>query len=281
MSRRWLITVSLVAHAGIGMGMIASGVWRIDRLDADHRSSIGLGVMTPPGLLAEGGHAKAGEAPKLVPKKKQEQRKVTKDLTQLAPKEKEPTPVVATAASDDDGNGEGEGMGKGTKTGIGIDTPTDTACPPGQDCTGGGGGGSGPVCGNAIVEAGETCDDGNRTAGDGCSAVCGTEPKQQSVILPPNVLGGLRTTGDTQIHPPATVKTEMQRDGRDRVTGTVKLCLDTAGRVASAQILGSTKYPAYDALLVAKVREWHYRPYAVNGTPMPACSAVTFQYSMR
>ncbi|MDX2088245.1 MAG: hypothetical protein SFX73_10365 [Kofleriaceae bacterium] len=262
--------------------MIASGVWRLDRLDSDRSGSIGLGVMSPPGLLSEGGHAKAGEAPKLAPKKKV-QRKIVKELTQLAPPEKKDAPDTATRlAAEEDGNGEGEGGGKGTKTGIGTGIPSDDECPPGQDCTGGGG--STPaaaMCGNALVETGETCDDGNRTAGDGCSAVCSTEPRKQSVVLPPNVMGGLRTGGDTQIHPPATVKTEMQRDGRDRITGTVKLCLDTAGRVASAQILGTTKYPAYDAVLLAKVREWTYRPYAVNGTPVPACSAVTFQYSMR
>jgi|GEM_PF-3916856 len=32
-----------------------------------------------------------------------------------------------------------------------------------------------PNCGNCIVDTGETCDDGNRTRGDGCSAICRTE----------------------------------------------------------------------------------------------------------
>jgi len=30
-------------------------------------------------------------------------------------------------------------------------------------------------CGNGIVEAGETCDDGNTTSGDGCDAACQDE----------------------------------------------------------------------------------------------------------
>jgi cysteine-rich repeat protein len=34
---------------------------------------------------------------------------------------------------------------------------------------------SGPICGNQIVETGETCDDGNTVDGDGCSATCQTE----------------------------------------------------------------------------------------------------------
>lgn len=31
------------------------------------------------------------------------------------------------------------------------------------------------VCGNGVIEAPETCDDGNTTAGDGCSATCQLE----------------------------------------------------------------------------------------------------------
>jgi cysteine-rich repeat protein len=34
----------------------------------------------------------------------------------------------------------------------------------------------GPACGNGTVETGESCDDGNTTAGDGCAASCQTEP---------------------------------------------------------------------------------------------------------
>jgi cysteine-rich repeat protein len=32
------------------------------------------------------------------------------------------------------------------------------------------------TCGNSTVDAGETCDDGNRTDGDGCNADCQDEP---------------------------------------------------------------------------------------------------------
>ncbi len=34
---------------------------------------------------------------------------------------------------------------------------------------------SGPVCGNGVVETGESCDDGNTVGGDGCSAYCSVE----------------------------------------------------------------------------------------------------------
>lgn len=44
----------------------------------------------------------------------------------------------------------------------------------------------GPVCGNSIVETGETCDDGNTDSGDGCSSTCQTE-----VVTPPGGGGGV------------------------------------------------------------------------------------------
>jgi len=56
-----------------------------------------------------------------------------------------------------------------------ITTPTDgdMCCPSGAnqttdaDCA--------PICGNNVTEMGETCDDGNRTPGDGCDASCQIE----------------------------------------------------------------------------------------------------------
>jgi fibro-slime domain-containing protein len=52
----------------------------------------------------------------------------------------------------------------------------------GADASGGGGGPSdtgtsiAPVCGDAHLDSGETCDDGNTVSNDGCSAACQLEP---------------------------------------------------------------------------------------------------------
>ena len=35
-----------------------------------------------------------------------------------------------------------------------------------------------PVCGNSIIETGESCDDGNTNSGDGCSSTCQTEEEE-------------------------------------------------------------------------------------------------------
>lgn len=47
--------------------------------------------------------------------------------------------------------------------------------PPGAPHGGSPEGGAAPGCGNSVKEAGETCDDGNAKAGDGCNAKCQVE----------------------------------------------------------------------------------------------------------
>ncbi len=135
------------------------------------------------------------------------------------------------------------------------------------------------MCGNGSTESGETCDDGNTTAGDGCSAACKVEVK--TLFVPPTVLQGLRISGETQVHAPDTVKTTMLRDGRDRSVGVLKLCIATDGGISSVSVAATTKYEAYDAKLVSAVRSWRYKPYTVNGSPMPVCGMVTFVYTIR
>lgn len=56
------------------------------------------------------------------------------------------------------------------------DGQTSDATPPLPDGCVGGACFDGPVCGDGIVETGETCDDGNTVPGDGCSGVCQIEP---------------------------------------------------------------------------------------------------------
>jgi cysteine-rich repeat protein len=62
---------------------------------------------------------------------------------------------------DDDGNGF-------------VDFPFDTGCDSNQDNEEFGGSSAG-ICGNGIIETGESCDDLNANSGDGCSPSCGVE----------------------------------------------------------------------------------------------------------
>lgn len=270
MTRRWLIGFSLIAHLGLGIAVVIGGLWRIERLDRGRAAAVAIGVMSPPPPPPEGGHA-AGPLPELTPKKP---KKIVRD-TQPAPRPPDATPEPAASteatatATEGEGEGDGDGEGKGKGPGIrgGITCLVDCEAPPG-------------VCGDGAVDAGEQCDDGNRDGGDGCSATCRLEPPPQAVVAP-SVLGALRISGDTQIVPPDPVKTAMLRDGRSRTVGTLKVCIDAAGRVASVGTAGTTKYAAYDAALVRAVRAWRYQPHRVNGRPTPACGMVTFVYTIR
>lgn len=266
MNRRFLISVSLLSHVGLGVFLFATGVWRIERLEGG-RADLALAVMLPP--AAQEGGPPPGEKPK-DPVKKQPKKRA-EDLVQL--EQVHPEDVAKTASSTLTGTGLGEGSGAGSGSGTG------TSPNPCDDCVGEGLPPD-PTCGNNLREAGEACDDGNLLGGDGCSATCSVEPPKVN-ILPPTVFAGLRISGDTQIQAPDMVKTQMLRDGKDRAIGTIKVCIAVDGGISSVSMASSTKYPEYDARLIAAARGWRYRAYTVNGRPMPACSAVTFVYTIK
>jgi TonB family protein len=273
MTRRWLIPVSIAAHAGLGIFLFATGVWRLERLEPG-RVDVALGVMLPPSE-PEGGPP-PGQKPKDAVKKDKDApvKKKPDEIVQPEKKlETAPVPaVVSTEIGAGSGSGSGSGTGSGTGSGSGSGSGSGFGSCIGNDCI------PGEIeCGNGIVETGETCDDSNTLAGDGCSAVC----KKEVVLVPPTVLQGLRISGETQIQAPDPVKTEMLRDGKDRTIGTLKLCIATDGGISSVSIVGSTKYPAYDAKLVSTARTWRYKAYTVNGRPMPVCSTVTFVYTIK
>jgi len=100
--------------------------------------------------------------------------------------------------------------------------------------------------------------------------------------VPPTMLEGSRIAGEKMIAPDDVTKTEIQRSGKDRVVGSFKLCLTVGGEVQSVTMLKSTSFPAYDSKIQGKMRaEWRYKPYNVNGKPVPVCTAVTFIYSQK
>ena len=168
------------------------------------------------------------------------------------------------------GAGSGAGSGSGTDpTATGTCTENCGEAPPAD-----------PVCGNGAPEAGEQCDDGNAPGGDGCSATCLVEVKPPPATVLPSVLQALRTSGETQVHPGEVDQSQMIHDGVGRVEAIVKLCITADGSVGQTRLLRSTKYPAYDAVLLAAVRDWRYQPFRVNGTAVPACSTVRFVYTI-
>jgi TonB family protein len=249
-ARRWLVIASLILHAGVIGTYVVLGMMRIERLTPE-RSRIRVASM--PRIEPGGGPENPGTRPKdPVKPPKPVPPKVIVQPTDKAPVEDKPTDdTAATDVGDDLPPGGGGGGG-------GIGPPSDEpGCPPNVECV----------------------------IGDPDPPALVTAPKPVVVQAPtnvaPSVIGALRTDGDPQIHPPDTAQNAMIRDGKTKVFGIVQLCLDTSGRISKTKMLRSTGYPAYDSELLAGVRTWRYDPHRVNGTAMPVCSTVHFNYSIR
>jgi TonB family protein len=239
--RTAVILGSILLHAGVGVGMFASGVWSIERLGGDLRVP-SVAIVLPPEPAPAGGAAMKLPEAQVVQKEK----KVPKDLTQLAEKRIE-APVKPTA-SQEPGEGSGDGSGKGS--------------------------GSAGDKGECLFDCGP---------GPGSAAQPKVElPKpEEPELVPPNVLTMNWLSGEKQIHPSDTTKTQMMRDGTTRTIGIVKVCIDESGRVASASLSKSTKYPSYDAQLVTAIRDWRYKPFSARGKSVKVCGIVTFVYSIK
>lgn len=228
-------------HAGLGIGVFASGVWNIERLDSNFRSSPGLAVLMPPMPAPSG----APDLPKVEIEKKQ--KKIVKDTVQLEVHEDHQT-KPAEVPSTTSGSGTGSGSGSGSA----IDK------------------------GECLIDCGPG--DGSDAAPP---VVKKDPPKNdEDTFVPPNVLTMMRTSGSTQIHPSEVTKIAMQRDGRTKTTGVAKVCVSELGSVTHVSMLQSTKYPAYDATLMEGIRSWTYKPYAAKGRNVKVCGTVTFIYGM-
>jgi TonB family protein len=249
---RIVIVLSIAAHAAGLTFLVSTGLWRIDKLGVE---DVPLAIASPPAGLPG---APADEPPAAEP----EDRKTPRpDLPSTASR---PHPPAKGASA---GSGQaGSNPGSGDAIGIGV-------C---EGCTGILDQVEEASCGNGRVETGEECDDGNRTAGDGCSANCRAD---QERIVVSRLIEGQRVEGNPQIAPPDPVKQAMVRSGLDRLTGAVKMCLDKEGRVRSLRILRSTGQGEYDQRLLAGMRTWRYRPYKLDsGAAVPVCTVVTFIY---
>ncbi len=107
----------------------------------------------------------------------------------------------------------------------------------------------------------------------------GPEPPPQNV--PPTLLEGSRIAGDKNIAPDDATKTEIRNSGKDKAIGTWKLCIDRAGAITVIKKLKGTGFYRYDQIIEAGMGEWKYKPFEVNGAPVPVCTAITFIYSQK
>jgi outer membrane biosynthesis protein TonB len=105
-------------------------------------------------------------------------------------------------------------------------------------------------------------------------------PTTPEINVAPKVVAALRIAGEQNISPNMLTERELNRIGARRLVGTVKLCLDTSGKVTRVIVIKSTTVPAYDNKIVNTIKDtWRYSPFLVDGRAEPVCSAVTFVYT--
>ena len=244
MSKRfWIIAVSIAVHVGIFLAAFVSNIWKIDRLEAQS-VPISLAAMLPPPAPS------GGPAPGEKPREPTPPRHIAHEPTQ-PPEHPKAKPDQAVAETT--GGGIGDSKGPGTNP---DGDPTDTGTCVGLAC--------GPVTAPPVPEP----------------PAPPPPVVPQVTLIPPSAFKAHRTSGETAIAPPDVVKTQMAREGRSKAVGSFKICLDTTGAVSSVSTIGSTKYGAYDAKLIAGMQGWRYEPFVVDGKPTPVCSVVSFHYAM-
>lgn len=240
--RRWLVLISAAFHLVLVFGLFVAGFWKLEQLDRPH-VSVALSQPLPPPPAPAG-----GSAPTKAPEFTHKPKPVTHDIVVPEPKHDETPKPLETAVT-----GTGEGSGEGSGHGSGDITST-------SDCTENCGPGEGS--GSAVPEKKKIVD-------------------HQEHVVPPDVIRGMRLSGDTQIHPSDVDKTAIARDGKDKVIAVFKTCVNELGGVASVKLQRSSGYPSYDRALSDAMFGWRYKPYQIGGEAVTACGIVTFIYQVR
>lgn len=78
----------------------------------------------------------------------------------------------------------------------------------------------------------------------------------------------------------AATKTAMI-DQPDRLTASVRFCVDVEGRTREVALAGEGNDPRLDEILVETVRGWTFTPALLGGRLVEACSSATFEMAFR
>jgi protein TonB len=95
------------------------------------------------------------------------------------------------------------------------------------------------------------------------------------VMLAPNVGTGQRISdiNDPRFRP--SLPPALNRAGMVQ-WGLFKVCVSAQGKVSSVTVMRAAD-PLVNDDWIAKIKSWEYRPYSVNGRPVPFCSPVRVQ----
>jgi TonB family protein len=97
-------------------------------------------------------------------------------------------------------------------------------------------------------------------------------------FVPPNVARG-QLAIDPQADPYRVKLPPVLARARMSLWALVRICVDRDGRVASVQIVKGAD-PALDPSIVAVLSTWRYRPYTLDGRPIPFCTNVRYEINV-
>jgi periplasmic protein TonB len=107
----------------------------------------------------------------------------------------------------------------------------------------------------------------------GCKGCTGTEGTSGHFVAPNVASGQLAIDPHADPHrvrlPPALTRSGLQ------LWALVRVCVSRDGTVDDVRFLKSAD-PIVDPLVVQALRTWRYRPYQVNGRPVPFCTNVRY-----
>jgi len=124
------------------------------------------------------------------------------------------------------------------------------------------------ICGNSIIEWGESCDDGNVVSGDGCSATCQTEgggPPPPGDTTPP-AISNIRATDIT------TTAANIQWDTNESSTSLVRYGL-TAAYGSTATSSGYVMAHTVPLSGLTEATTYHYQVCSTDSANNQACSS--------
>jgi protein TonB len=253
---RWLLALllfSIGVHALVIGAMVLHGWWKVDKLGLP-KEGVTIAVVSPPPPppAARKGVEKPSDSSARPDRVRRPVDETTQPVRLLSDE-----PVTLGGAGDQ--LGRPDGVVDGTEDG------TDGPC-------------VGPGCSTIGIpeSSGEP-----PCVGPSCDECTGDDCDDTIDAVPDVVIEQRRIGGERRIYPPDTTKAAIVRDRLRRVVVTVKMCLSKGGTVQHLEVLRSSGYPEYDALIRSTMRTWKYSPFEVNGNAVPVCTSVTFIYNQR
>ncbi|HYH06007.1 MAG TPA: energy transducer TonB [Thermoanaerobaculia bacterium] len=239
-SRLRLLTVSVVAHSAVIIGIVATGIASVefptDAPDENAAAPLFVQVRIPPPL----GNPNGGAKPQ---------------PSQPAPQKPAPQPNQVTAPVDVPENiptleppstpGTGEATGEATGTGT---EPGPVGVPWGEE------GGVGPIDGPPITTT--------------------MAPVEEKIYEAHEVKAPVPLFKPSPQYPPVLIRTKM------RATVIVRCVIDRNGHVQDPQVIVPAVMPPFNESVLKTVRTWRYTPGSVNGKAVDSYLNVTVTFAV-